>query len=151
MKSYFGKLLATTIKRKGTFALWVAIQHIGVRLCLLKNTLVGRGALVIQRHTEDGKERTLNEWHFSRQDDTLGRGVQMVVIPLRSGLNSRKNIIIAALFVVSIRNLLKTISYHCQKAGQIMSQIFNRFAETAIVKSGNIRLDYFNIYESKEQ
>lgn len=148
MGIYSGRPLATTRKREDISALWVAIQHIGVRLCPPKNILVGKVGLVILRHIADGKERTLSVWHFLKLGGMLGKEGQRAVIPLKNGRNLKRNTRTAVLYVASERNLLKTISSHYQKVAQILFLTFNHYAVIVIAKSGSIKQDYFNIYQN---
>ena len=69
---------------------------------------------------------------------------------LRNGKNLNKNSAINALFVGAKSLLQKTILFHCREVAQIISQIFNPCAITAIAKSGGTILGYFNIHENRE-
>ena len=140
----------TITKVSDTSALWGAIQYIGVRLCLPKNTLAGKVVSAIQRHIAGGKERTLNIWHSSRQEDMPEKGVQRAATPLRTGRNLKRNTRTAVPYVASEKNLLKTISFHCQRVAQITSQTFSPCVAIATAKSGSAKLGYFNVYESPE-
>lgn len=146
----FGNQNLVTIARKDIFALWAVMLPTAKKLCPPKNNLLGEVGLVILRRTADGKRKILNAWYFSRQGDTLARRVLKGNIPLKNGRNLRRNRATNVLFVENVKNLLKTILFRCLREARIIYLTFRHYVVIAIARNGNIKLDYFNIYENPE-
>ena len=138
------------INQKGTFALRNVMQHIGERLCHQRSNQLGGVGSAKEKHISDIARRIQSELLISRLADMPEKEEQKVAILLRNGKNYRDNINIIVPFVASIKNLPKTISFHYQKAVQIISRIFNPYAVIVTAKNGSTRLDYFNIYSNPE-
>jgi len=147
---YSGRPLHHIIERNATFVARAVIRLIGEKLCHLMSNHLGGVVLAIRKLIEDGKQKTPNGWHSLKLEDTLGKRERLVSILLKNGKPLKNSITTDVLYAENERFLLKTISYHYQKVVQTISQTFNLFAVTAIVKSGNTRLCYFNIYENPE-
>ena len=146
----FGKVKVVTIATRGTSVLWGVTQYIGGRLCHQRSNHLGGVELARGKHINDTARKIQSELLTSRLVDMQEKGGLRVVILLKNGKNSNENSVINVLFV-GLRSLLqKTISFHYRKVVQIISQTFNPYAVVATAKSGNVRLDYFNIYEHKE-
>lgn len=144
----FGNLGVATIATGDTFVRRVAIVLIAVKLCHQKNNPLGGVELVTPKPTEDGKGKTLNAWRSLRLGGTLENEELRVAIPLRNGKNSKEATITNVPSAVSVKNLLKTISFHYQRGARITFPIFSHYAVIVIAKSGSTRQDYFNIYEN---